>query len=68
MLRLEKGLKTDNKDVGGRCMRDNVGNLCLSEKERGKIRKDYMARIMKDKNHLDRNVKGCSRRSSSLCM
>ena len=36
MFRLVKGLKTDSKEVeGGRCIRESVGKLCFSEKERG---------------------------------
>ena len=34
MFRLEKGLKTDSKEVeGGRCMRGSDGKLCFSETE-----------------------------------
>ena len=43
MFMLVKGLKTDSKEVeGGRCMRGSDGKLCFSEKERGKVWKDYM--------------------------
>ena len=48
MFRLVKGLKTDSKEVeGGRCMRGSDGKLCFKEKERRKVLKDYMQRIMK---------------------
>ena len=59
MLRLVKGLKTDSKVVeDGRCMKRSDGKLCFSEKERGKVWKDYMERIMNDENYFDRNVEG----------
>ena len=51
MLRLIKGLKTDSKEAeGGRCMRGSDGKLSLSEKERGKVWKDYMERNMNEEN------------------
>ena len=31
---------------------------CFSEKERGKVWKDYMERIMNEENHWDCNVEG----------
>ena len=47
MLRLVKGLKTDSKEVeGGSCIRGSDGKLCFSEKERGKVWKDYTEQIM----------------------
>ena len=47
MFRLVKGLKTDSKEVEGeRCMRGSDGKLCFCEKERGKVWKDFMERIM----------------------
>ena len=59
MFRLVKRLKTDSKEVeGGRCMRGSDGKLCFSEKERGKVWKDYMERITNDENDWDRNVEG----------
>ena len=57
MLRPVKGLKTDSKEVeDGRCMRGSDGKLCISEKERGKVWKDYMERIINDENDWDNNV------------
>ena len=51
MFRLVKGLKTDSKEVeGGRCMRGSYVRLCFSEKESGKVWKDYMERIMNEEN------------------
>ena len=47
MFRLVKGLKTDSNEVEGRrCMRGSDGKLCISEKERGKVWKDYIERII----------------------
>ena len=56
MFKLVKGLKTSNEVEGGRCMRGRDGKLCFSEKERGKVWKDYMERIMIEENNWDRNV------------
>ena len=43
ILRLVRGLKTDSKEVeGGWCKRGSDGKLCFSEKDRGKVLKDYM--------------------------
>ena len=59
MLRLVKELKTDSEEVdGGRCMRESDGKLCFSEKERGKVWKDYMERKMNEEIDWDRNVEG----------
>ena len=37
-------------------MRGSDGKLCLSEKGRGKVWKDYMERIMNEENDWDHNV------------
>ena len=37
-------------------MRRSDGKLCFSEKERGKIWKDYMERMMNEENDCDHNV------------
>ena len=59
MSRLVKGIFTDSKEVeGGRCMRGSDGKLCFTEKERGKVWKDYMERIVNEENDLDQNVEG----------
>ena len=43
MFGFVRGLKIDSKEVeGGRCMRRSDGKQCFSEKERDKVRKDYM--------------------------
>ena len=59
MFSLAKGLKTESKKVeGGGCMRGSDGKLCFCEKERGKVWKDYMERIMNEQNTSDHNVEG----------
>ena len=59
MFGLVKGLKTDSKEVkSGRCMRGSDGKLCFSEKERHKVWKDYMKRIMNEENDWDHNLEG----------
>ena len=59
MLRLVKGLKTDSKEVeGGRYMRGCDGRLCFSDKQRGKVWKDYVERIMDEVHYWDHNVEG----------
>ena len=45
---------TDGKEV--RCMRGSDCKLCFSEKERGKVWKDYMERILNEENDWDHNV------------
>ena len=43
MLRLVIGQKTDGKKAEGRrCMRGSDGKLCFSEKERGRVSKEYI--------------------------
>ena len=39
-------------------MRGSDGKLCFSEKERGKVWKNYMEWIMNEENDWDRNVEG----------
>ena len=57
MFRLGKRLKTGSKEIeGGRCMRGSDRKLLFIEKQRGKIFKDYMERIMNEENHWDQNV------------
>ena len=74
MFRPAEGIKIASKNVGGKCMRRSDGKLCFSEKERDKVWKDYMEKIMNEKHDLVHNVDHhgiimrCSRRSSRLCM
>ena len=51
MFRLVTGLRIgSNKVHGVRCMRGSDGRLCFAEKERGKVWKDCMTRIMNEEN------------------
>ena len=69
MFRLVKGLKTDSKEVdSGRCMRGCDGKLCFSEKERGKVWKNYMERIMNEENDWDLNVEGDTVEGAVVCV
>ena len=43
MLKLLKEINVDNKEDGG-----SDGKLCFCEKERGKVWKDYMERMMNE--------------------
>ena len=68
MFRPVKGLKTDSKEVeGGRCMRGSDEKLCFSEKERGKVWKDYMERIMNEENDWD-HVEGDAEEDCVVCV
>ena len=59
VFKLVKSMKKDEKDVkGGRCMRGSNGRLSFSEKDRGKVRKEHMERIMNEENEWDQNVSG----------
>ena len=58
MFKLVKSMKKDGKDVeGGRYMRGTNGRLNFSEKDRGKVWKEQMERIMNEENDWDQNVK-----------
>ena len=51
-------MKKDWKDVeGGRFVKGGDGRLNFSEKDRGKVRKEHMERIMNEENEWDKNVK-----------
>ena len=44
-------MKIESTDVvGGRCMRGNDGTLCLNEKDRAKLMKAHMSKIMNEEN------------------
>ena len=59
MFRLVRWMKTDSKEVdGGRRMKGGEGKLCFSEKERGKLWKDYMERMMNEVSDWDNDVEG----------
>ncbi|XP_074636845.1 uncharacterized protein LOC141894988 [Acropora palmata] len=50
-------MKKDGKDVeGGRCMKGSDGRLNFSEKDRGRVWKEHMERIMNEEYEWDRNV------------
>ena len=49
-------------------MRGGDGKLCFSEKERGKVWKDYMERIMNEENDLDCNVEGDAVEGPVVCV
>ena len=69
ILRLVKGLKINSKEVeGGRCMRGIDGRLCFSGKEKGKVWKDYMERMMYEENDWDRNVEEDAVESVIVCV
>ena len=52
-------MKTDSKEVErGSFTRGSAGKLCFGEKERGKVWKDYMEKIMNEENDLHHNMEG----------
>ena len=55
---------TDSEVVEG----GSDGKLCFSEKERGKVWKDYMERIMNKENDWDRNVEGDAVEGPVVCV
>ena len=57
VFKLVKSIKRDGKDVeGGRCMRDSDGRLNFSEKDRGRVWKEHMEKIMNEENEWDQRV------------
>ena len=57
VFKLVNSMKKDGKDVeGGRCMRVCDDRLSFSEKDRGKVWKEHMERIMNEENEWDQNV------------
>ena len=62
-------LRFDSKAVEGeRCMRGSDGRQCFSEKERGKVWKDCMEKIMNDENDRDHNVEGDVVEGPNVCV
>ena len=52
-----KSLKKDGRDVaGGRCMRGTDGKLNFSEKDRGRVWKEHMEKIMNEENEWDQKT------------
>ena len=57
MFKLVKSMKKDGKDVEpGRCMRGSDGRLSFTEKDRGKVWKEHVERIMNEENEWDQNA------------
>ena len=53
-FKLVKFMRRDGKDInGGGCMKDNDGRLVVGEKDRGKLWKDHMEKIMNVENEWD---------------
>ncbi|XP_006822201.1 leucine--tRNA ligase, mitochondrial-like [Saccoglossus kowalevskii] len=52
-----KAMKGDGRDVtGGRCMRGSDGKLNFSERDRSKVWKEHMEKIMNEENEWDQDV------------
>ena len=49
-------------------MRGSDDGLCFSEKERGKVWKNYMERIMNEENDWDHNVEGDAVEGPGVCV
>ena len=50
------------------CRRQSDGQRCFSEKERGKVWKDYMERIMNEENHWNHRVEGDAVEGPVVCV
>ena len=50
VFKLVKFMRRDGKDINGGCMKDKDGRLVVSEKDRGKLWKDHMEKIMNVEN------------------
>ena len=58
VFKLVKSMKKDGKDnEGGRCMRGSDGRLNFSKKDRGRVWKEHMERIVNEENECDQNVR-----------
>ena len=49
-------------------MRGTDGKLCFIEKERGKVWKDYMERVMNEENYLDHIVEDDAVEGPVVCV
>ena len=57
VFKLVKFMRKDGKDInGGGCMKDKDGKLVVSEKDRGKLWKDHMEKIMNVENEWDQGA------------
>ena len=69
MFILVKQLKTGIREVvGGRCIRGSDVKQCFREKERGKVWKDYMEKIMNEDNDWEHNVEGYAVEDPVVCV
>ena len=58
VFKLVKFMRKDGKDMnGGGCMKDKYGRLVVSEKDRAKLWKDHMEKIMNVENEWDQTAK-----------
>ena len=58
VFKLAKFMRKDGKDMnGGGCTKDKYGRLVVSEKDRGKLWKDHMEKIMNVENESDQTAK-----------
>ena len=58
VFKLMKFMKRDGKDINGEdCMKDKDGRLVVNEKNREKLWKDHMEKIMKVENEWDQMAK-----------
>ena len=58
VVKLVKFMRRDGKGInGGGCMKDKDGRLVVSEKDRGKLWKDHMEKIMNVENEWDQMAK-----------
>ena len=57
MFKLVKSMKKDGKDVEGeRCITGSNSRLNFSEKDKGRVWKEHMERIMNEENEWEQNV------------
>ena len=59
VFKFVKFIRKEGKDIeGGGCMKDKDGRLVVREKDRGKLRKEHMAKITNVENEWDQMVEG----------
>lgn len=57
MFKVARQSVKDRKDViGNGCVRDKFGKLCVDERERAKVWKDHMEKVMNEENEWDGDV------------
>ena len=58
VFKLVKFMRKNGKDInGGGCMKDKDGSLVVRKKDRGKLWKDHMEKIMNVENEWDQMTK-----------